>query len=170
MTPRILEYEDGRIVITVEAFTIPEVNAIITKYENPEPYLAYVYLMSSVDSPYMNLPEEEKEDTIIYNVNETLGEFDSNEKLLKPAVTILSKLWDSKAKRYYDSLGIGMDKVSEHMRIVEISSAGKDANLSEINRMIREAGSTLKSYKEAERAVDEELKTKMRGKSALGDY
>lgn len=172
MTPKILEYnkDTGRITITPEAFIIPEVNSIITKHKDPYSYLGYIYLMSSVDSPYINLPDEEKSDVIQYDVTETIGEFDVNDELLQPAIDRLSKLWESKAKRYYESLGIGMDKVAEHLRNVEVTSGGKDSNLSEINRMIKEAGHTIKSYREVERQVDEELKTKMRGKSTLGDY
>ena len=48
--------------------------------------------------------------------------------------------------------------------------AGKDGNLSEIIRIHKEGGATLRSFKDIEKQVDEELKTKMRGKTTMGEY
>lgn len=172
MIPKILEYIDGRIHITPEAFIIKELNDIILKFgeKEAEPYLAYVHLMTWPDSPYIYLPEEEISDTVIFDITQTIGLFNEEDELIAPAIERLRKQWDSKAKRYYDSIGIGMDKVAKHLATVEVTSGGKDSNLSEINRMIKEAGATFKSYKEVEKQVDEEIKIKMRGKSSLGDY
>lgn len=172
MTPKILDYQDGEIIITLEAFIIKELNDIINKHgeKDAKPYLAYVHLMTWPESPYLNLPDDEKSDTVVYDVIQATGDFDIEDELIAPAMQRLSSLWESKTKRYYDSLGIAIEKLSIHLRDVEVSSGGKDSNLGEINRMIRDAGSTFKSYKEVEKQVDEEMKTKMRGKSTLGDY
>lgn len=171
MIPKILDYTDGIITITLEAFLIKELNDIINKFGKEEalPYLAYVHLVTHPESPYINLPEEEISDSITFDITQGIGFFDEEEVLLKPAIERLNSLFDTKTRKYHRSLGIAMDKASLLLRTEELTT-GKDGNLSEINRMIERAGSTLKSYKEVEKMVDEELKTKMRGKSQLGEY
>lgn len=168
MTPRILEYDtdSGRITITENAYLISEIKALIDKHKYPEPYLAYVHLMTAPDSPFVNLPETQKEESIVYEITISLGEFDVTDELLEQAVEKFNLLYVSKAKNYYDSLGMLMDKVAKYAKDAEIS----DENLTEVNKMLREAGATLRSYKEVEKQVDEEMKTKMRGKSTLGEY
>lgn len=171
MIPKILEYIDGQIEVTPEAFMIKELNDIINKHDkNAAPYLAYVHLMTWPESPYIYLPLEEISDTVTFDVIQSVGDFDVDDELIQPAIDRLNRQFESKAKRYYESLGIALDKLALHLREVEVNSGGKDSNLSEINRMIRDAGSTFKSYKEVEKQVDEEMKVKMRGKSSMGDY
>ena len=169
MTPRILEYEDGHIIITENAYTISEIKNLIDKYKEPEAYLAYVHLMTAPDSPYINEEEDSKSDSIVYELIQTLGEFDSTDPLLEAAVEKLKILYTSTAKNYYDSLKISIDKMAKYLRDAPIE-AGKDGNLSEIIRIHKEGGATLRSFKDIEKQVDEELKTKMRGKSSLGEY
>lgn len=166
MSPKILEYYEGRITVTENAYLISEIKALLDKYKDAEPYLAYIHLMTAPDSPFMGLPDEEKEESIIYEITQTLGEFDITDDLLEPALEKFTKFYTSKAQNYYVALGLLMDKVAKYARNAEIS----DENLTEVNKMMREAGATLRSYKEVEKQVDEEMKTKMRGKSTLGEY
>lgn len=170
MIPRILEYENGRINVTPEAYIIPEIKEILDKYDlEAEPYLAYIHLSTCPDSPYINLPEDEKREIIIYDIIQSLGDFDIDEPLLVKAVSKFEELYTSTTKRYYDALKISIDKMSQYLKDKPIVE-GKEGNLSEIIRIHKEGGSTIKSFKEIEKQVDEELKTKMRGKNILGDY
>lgn len=170
MIPKILEYEDGRIKVTAEAFMIKELHDIIVKYDMmAEPYLAYAHLMTSPDSPYMNLDENEKEETVIYDIVNSIGDLDLGDPLLAKAVEKLNSLYTSTTKNYYDSLKVSIDKMSRYLRERPILE-GKDGNLSEIIRIHKEGGSTIRSFKDIEKQVDEELKTKMRGKNIMGDY
>ena len=170
MIPRILEYEEGRINITENAYLIPEVKVFIDKYgDKAEPYLAYVHLMTAPDSPFTNVEEQEKHETVVYDVIQTTGEFDIEEPLLAEAVEKFRKLYTSTTKNYYDSLKISIDKMSEYLRDKPITE-GKDGNLSEIIRIHKEGASTIRNFKDIEKQVDEELKTKMRGKNTLGEY
>jgi len=169
MVPKILDYEDGRIVVTANAALIPEIKNIIDKYPNPEPYLAYVHLMTAPDSPYINLEDDEKGDTVIYDIIQTLGDFDSDDELLELALDRFKQFYSSTAKNYYDSLKISIDKMAKYLRDEPIVS-GRDGNLSEIIRIHKEGATNIRNFKDIEKQVDEELKTKMRGKSNLGEY
>jgi hypothetical protein len=172
MIPKILEYDptDFRISVTAEAFAIPELKVILDKHElQAEPYLMYVHLMTAPDSPYINLPIDEKAETVIYDVINSLGDFDPFDDLLKPAVAKLDSLYTSPLVRHYKGLKILLDKFTQYAIDKEIIE-GKDGNMPELQRLLKEAGINMKSFKEIEKQVDEELKTKMKGKTQLGDY
>lgn len=168
MIPRILIYEDGQLTITENALSIPELRAIIDKYGDKDslPYLTFVSHMSYPDSPYVNLEGEEKLATIIYDTQATMGMFDFDDKLLDIAIAKMEQLFTSRTKKYFDGLSRLMDKVSVYSKTAEVS----DENLSDINRTLKDAGSTMRSFKDAEKQVDEEIKTKMKGKNILGEY
>src|SRR6478609_1290625 len=96
MLPRILEYEDGRVLVTLEAYSIPEVKVFLDKYDmQAEPYLAYIHLMSSPISPYANTPMEERQETISYDVIQTYGDFDIDDDLIEPAIAKLKSLYQT---------------------------------------------------------------------------
>lgn len=170
MIPRIIEYEEGRIVITAEAYSIPEIKSLIDKYDmKAEPYLAYIYLMTAPDSPYINLPEDEKDETIIYNVIETYGNFDIYEPILKKAIITFKNLYTSTMVRKYEAAKVLHEKFTKYMLNEDITS-GKDGNMSELMRILEKLGTDMRSFKDLEKQVDEELKTKMKGKAILGEY
>lgn len=170
MIPRILEYEDGRIIITAEAYSIPEIKALIDKHDmKAEPYLAYVHLMTAPDSPYINVPFDEKEETVIYNVIETHGDFDPYDPLIAPAIQKLKSYYTSTLERKYEAAKVLHEKFTKYMMEKEIVE-GKDGNMAELMRLLEKIGPEMRAFKDLEKQVDEELKTKMRGKNILGDY
>ena len=170
MIPKIFEYEDKRIKVTAEAFMIPELHEIIKKHDlKAEPYLAYCHLMTAPTSPYANEPDDEKQDKVIFDVIQTVGDFDIEDELLQPAVEKLEGLYTSTTKRYYDALKISIDKMAKYLKDTPITQ-GKEGNLGEIMRIQKEGALTIRNFKDIEKQVDEELKTKMRGKNDLGDY
>lgn len=171
MTPKIFIYEDARLIITPEAFTIKELRDIIDKYDmNAEPYLMYADKMTHPESAYINQDLDEKKENIIYDIVNTLGDFDIDEPLLDPAIARLDKVYTSKTKKYFDGIGRLIDKVSAYSLTATIDDNKKEGNLDNILKMIKEAGSNIRSYKELEKVVDEELKIKMRGKAKMGRY
>ena len=170
MIPRILEYEDGRVKVTAHAFAIPEIKALIDKYDmQVEPYLAYVHAMTAPDSPYVNVPDDEKVEVIIYDVQETLGEFDYKDELLENAINKFDSLYTSTTKRYYDGLKKSIERMAKYLEHEEIV-AGKDGNLAEIIRIQKDGGITIRNFKDIEKQVDEEMKVKMKGNNELGEY
>lgn len=167
MIPKILELEEGRIKITENAFMMPELKAIIDKYDmKAEPYLAYVHFMTHPESSYINIEESEKKETIIYDVIQTQGDFDIDEPLLEKAINKLDDLYMTRTRKYFRSVSKLMDKVGMYADTANVS----DENLADVNRTLKDVGATMKSFKEAEKQIDEELKTKMKGKNILGDY
>lgn len=169
MIPRIFEVtEDQRFKLSPECFIIPELFSIIEEYQlNAEPYLIHVYYFTAPDSIYINYSEKEKEESIIADISQRYGEYDYEAPLLKEAIVKLQEIFTTRTARYYESVGKSIDKMCEFLDNAEIEQ-GKEGNLSEIHRIQKEAGATIKSYKELEKVRDNEIKESMRGSGEMG--
>jgi hypothetical protein len=169
MIPRIFEVtEDHRLKISAECFVIPELYEIIDEYQlNAEPYLIHAYYSTAPDSIYINYPDKDKEDVIISDINQRYGEYNYDSPLLKNAISRLKEIFTTRTARYYESIGMSIDKMCEFLDNVEIEQ-GKEGNLSEVHRIQKEAGTTIKSYKELEKVRENEIKESMRGSGEMG--
>ncbi len=169
MIPRIFEVtEDQRLKISPECFIIPELYAIIEEYElNAEPYLIHAYYSTAPDSIYINYPHTQREDAITADIIQRYGEYNYDAPVLKEAVERLKEIFTTRTARYYESIGRSIDNMCNFLDNTEIAQ-GKEGNLAEIHRIQKEAGNTIKSYKELEKVRENEIKESMRGSGELG--
>jgi hypothetical protein len=171
MTPRILEYADGNLFILPETMMIPELKVFVDKYgeEGAKPYLAYIYLMTALDSPYRNLEEEERNETAIYDVINTVGDFDIDDPDMDKAMAKLNHLFTTPLMLFFEEIENELHRMRKYLKDNEITG-GKEGDLSERFRILKEAGAIAGSYKKAQTAAIEEIKAKARGKAKIGDY
>lgn len=167
MIPRILEYEEGRIKVTAEAYGIPEISRIIKKYdyENCEAYLTYVAYLSYPDSPYINLPEEERTESALFDVKETFGEFDENDDLIQPAIEKIQSLYRSAAVLAADEMEQELHRWRIYLRDTPMGGDMKD-RITIVDKFEKTALSAANLRKIA----DDEIGGKMKGNNELGEY
>ncbi len=168
MIPRILEYEGGRIKITPEAWMLPEVHAIITKYGdmNCEPYLGYVYMMSYPDTPYAFMARDQRSEAAMFDIKETLGDFDENCDLIEPAIERLQSLWKSHAAQQAEALE---EEILKWIKYLEETPTGGEEMKNRFNITDKFEKLSL-SAANLRKLADEEVKAKMKGANELGDY
>ena len=168
MTPRILDYEDGKIIITPEAYMIPETNAIIHKYKdsNAEAYLGFVYMMSYPDTPYQHMSKEDRRESALFDVKQTMGAFDEDDELIEPAIERLKSLWTSPQTEAADELEAEVRRWVLYLR--DTPTGGEEMK----NRfMITDKFEKLSlSAVNLRKLADEEIRTKMKGSNELGEY
>lgn len=163
----IFDIEGGELKINENCYMIPELTDIINEYsDDPIPALKYVYLLTSPNSPYNNLPEKEKLEAISDDVG---GDFGLEDEVIEKAIKKLKHLFETPAMRFKNAHQIMMDKMSKYLSSAQIE-AGRDGNLAEIHRMQSTASKTLDAFKALEKVVEEELKAKLRGKAKQGRY
>lgn len=163
----ILIYEDGRIIVTAAAFSILEIKNILDKYgTDADPYLAYVHLMTYIKSPYRSADIKEKKENIIYEVINTIGDFDPEDPLLDPAVEKLTILNSTPLLLFFQEIEQELHRMRNYLKDNEIT----DETLSNRFKVLKEAGSIVASYTKTKIAAEEEMKIKGRGKSQIGDY
>lgn len=168
MIPRILEYEDGRIKITPEAYMISEIHAIITKYDynNCEAYLGYVYMMSYPDTPYSYLPVEKRREEALFDVKETMGDFDEEDELIEPAIERLTSLWRSTHTQMADEVEDEIQRWRKYLRETPLGGEEMKNRLSIVDKLEKTALMAVNLRKIA----DEQVSTKMKGANELGEY
>jgi hypothetical protein len=169
MLARIFEYEDDSIKITPEAYLIPEINAIIKKHDIPEPYLAYVSGMSYPDSPYKNIPILEKEESVIYDVKETLGDFDEEDELLQPAVDRLRSLWQSPQSLLADEMEEELHRWRKYLSETPLTG-GMDGNMKDRLAFADKVEKISSAAANIRKIADDEIGPRMKGDNDLGEY
>lgn len=167
---KILEYENGRVQAGLNTHLIKELKAIIDKYgDNAEPYLAYVYLMTALDSPFANLPDHEKSDSVIFEIHGTLGDIDPFEPLLTPAVEKINSLMDSPLVLLAKELEQELNRFRNYLKYTPLQD-GEGGNFKDRMSLMEKIEKISASYAKVKKQADEELKIKLRGNAELGDY
>jgi len=167
MIPKILEYEDGRIKVTPQAYGIPEIKTIIDTYEDHESYLTYVYALSSPESPYINIPEEEKRESVIYDVSNTLGEFDFDSELLPPAIERMQSFYKSPNIALAEELAEELNRLRTWLRNTPYGDA---ENVKIRIGVMEKAEKVSSSYLKVREQADKELKVATKGDHEMGGY
>lgn len=168
MIPRILEYEQGRIKITVDAYTLPETHAIIKKYGDMdcEPQLTYVYKMSYPDGVYSYMARADRREAAIFDVKETVGDFDEDCDLLDPAIERLQSLWTSHQTRAADEMEEEVLRWIDYLR--QTPTGGEEMkNRFQITDKFEKLSLSAANLR---KMADEEVKAKMKGSNELGEY
>lgn len=171
ISPKIFVYEEGKVFLTPESLFIPEIKALVDKYgdTNVIPYIGYAHLMTSISSPYRNYEDSEKKELIIFDVINTMGDFDIDEPLLTDAIIKLEKMNSSALTLFFLEIEQELHRLKNYLRLNPIT-AGKEGDLTERFRILKEAGALTNSYNKTKLAAEEELKVKGRGKAQIGDY
>lgn len=163
---RILDIVDGKVRINENCLLIPQLKAVVDAYIDHIPALTYVAYMTAPDSPYANLPEDEKQQLIS---EDTPGEFGLEDDVIIAALNKMIKLNNTPTMRFYVAVKKSMDNMSTYLETAVITG-GKDGNLEAIHRIQSNAGKTIEAFKKLERIKDEEIKTALRGKAQSGMY
>lgn len=170
MIPRLLEYEDGRVKVTAEAYVIPEIKMLIDKYDmKVEPYLAYVHAMAAPDSQYINIPSEEKSDAVIYDLQTTLGEFEFSDPMLANAIEKFRSLYMTKMFALAEELGDEIDRLRMYLKTTPIID-GTDGNLRDRMTLLERIEKIAINYEKVKEKADKELKVATKGDHELGEY
>lgn len=167
MIPRILEFEDGRVKVTPEAYTIPEIHALIKKYEEDvEPYLAFVSALSYPDAIYIRLPLEERRESALYDIKSTMGEFDEDDELIEPAIERLRGLWESPQTLAADEMEEELHRWRKYLKDTPMGGEEMKNRLVVVDKFEKAAQTAANLRKIA----DEEIGTKMKGANEMGEY
>lgn len=168
MIPRILEYEEGRVKVTPEAWMLPETSALIKKYGDAdcEPYLAYIYLLSYPDTPYNHMNQADRAEAALFDVKESIGDFDENDELIVPAIERLQGLWRSPQTEAADELEEELRRWVKYLK--DTPTGGEEMeNRFKITDKFEKLSLSAANLR---KLADEEIRTKMKGANELGEY
>jgi hypothetical protein len=166
MSPVLFELNDnGRLTLTPNAYMIEEVKDIIDKYElEAEAPIAYCHLMSALDSPIRNLPEEEKRESAIIEVHTNIGHFDEDDPLLERCIEKLKSLYMTPILKLFEGLSEEVNNILYYLKTTPMSSDDFSQRVSTIEK----AGKLAISLSNAKKTAEEDMKQNTRGGQEKG--
>lgn len=172
MIPRILEYNTltNKVDITPEAYTIPEIHALIEKYESDVyPYLSYISSLAYPDSQYKNIPADLRPEAALFDIKESIGDFDEEEDMIEPAVQRLRSLWESPQTQLADELEEELHRWRKWLKDTPFTS-GLDGSVKDRLSFVKEVEKISAAAANVRRLADDEIGTKMKGSNEMGEY
>lgn len=155
--------EKNEVVPTVECYTEPYLKAVIEKYENFIPALCYLYYMTYPYSAYNNLPQDEKEKTILAVYP---GEYSKYDDVIQIALKELEKRYETPQKRFFESQKNIFEICSAYYANITVDSINDDAqkgNLNVFRKSLLEAQKTAEAFRNLENDYEKEVLSRNRG-------
>jgi hypothetical protein len=166
MIIKMFDIVQGNVVINHNCLSIPELKAIHDEYEDPIPAFNYLHFLFDIDSPYINMPDMEKEETLLIDFP---GDYTLEDPVMIAAIAKLEELYITPTYRYYLDNKILMEKLGKFARTATVST-GRDGNIGALQSQVKSVGKTMTEFKQLEKfAMDEinEQKNRARGGKRL---
>lgn len=171
MWPKLIDFEGGKVGLTVHCYNLAFLNDIIEAYpKKPEhiKLISYLFYMTypGPDNPYCNVSESELSEMIIQDLKLDVSLDDS---LIDIALEKCRKLYTNRTTKSYRAMCVGMEKLEDYLMDVTLRD-GKEGNISGVQTAIKNHGNIRESFKKVEADFEEEGKsTNWGGKEASYD-
>lgn len=168
---KLFDIQGGAIIPKEDCYIIKPLKRILDENAEDGPkILAFLHYMSSVnpdDNPYADVPEEEKADQIM---NELDIFVDVEDESIKEGLECVQAKYATTFSRMYRGIKAVLDKAAIKLFTTDIDFNGKQGNSDSIKSWIKDYESLRKSFKTAYRDYEEERNdVKVRGGGVLAD-
>jgi hypothetical protein len=153
MIVKIFDIVGGQVVINHNCLSIPELKAIHDSYEDPIPAFNFLHYKYDIESPYANIPEEDKDEILL---NDFLGEYTLEDEVMIAAMNKLEELYVTPTYRYYLDNKNLLEKLSKFARTASVTT-GRDGNITALQSQVKSVGKTILEFKQLEKVVLAEL-------------
>lgn len=148
---KIITIKDGRVIPNENVLSIPELKLLWERFDQEEETrnLLFLYLhhLYEFDSPYQNLPEDEREEVVKKDFK---GNYKPNfDKDILKAKEKLEQLTWNPAKDLLEGLKINIKNIANYLKTAEVE-AGRDGNLSQLTSLHKSVKDLIKNYKATE--------------------
>jgi hypothetical protein len=163
MIVKLFDIENGVVKPTEHCFVIKFLKDIMDEY--PDEYLtiyAYLFYMTCPNNdinPFFNLPESEKEEIILEQIN---AEFSTEDSLILDAIKMCQKLYETPTSRAYNGIKIALDNMATFMA-TEKPTSGRDGSASALLRIAERFDVVRQSFKGVYNDLKDEQKSHVRG-------
>jgi hypothetical protein len=160
---RLFDIQNGKVIPTEHCYTLKFLKDIMDEF--PEDYLkvyAYIFYMTcpSPDAnPFFDVPEHEKEELILREVN---GDFSVEEDSVVYALAQCKKMYETPTYRAYQGIKIALDNMARFMATEQVTS-GRDGSATAILRIAERFDMVRQSFKGVYRDLQDEQQSSVRG-------
>lgn len=162
--------EDKIVRPTVHCHTISWLKRIMD--EHPDDHVkvyAYLFYMTCPNeqlNPYFNLPEEDKEQTIMQDIE---AQFSSEEDAIIEALEKCHQMYETPTMRAYKGMSSMIERLAKYMNDTPIVH-GRDGNINSLLAAAKNFDSIRNSFKGVAKDLQEEQKASRRRGGGQGAY
>jgi hypothetical protein len=164
---KLFDIQNSRVIPTEHCYTLKFLKNIMDEY--PDDYLkiySYLFYMTcpSPDvNPFFDVPESEKEELILQQVE---ADFSPEEDLILNAFEMCKKLYETPTYRAYAGIKSMLDRFAKYMETTEIEH-GRDGNITALVNAAAKFEAIRQSFKGTLRDLEEEQQSQVRGGQRL---
>ena len=160
---RLFDIHNGKVVPSEHCYTLSALKAVIDNYgDESSKVFAYLFYMTCPNpdlNPFFDVPEVEKEELILKEVD---ADFSTDDDVIVDAITIWKKLYETPTYRAYAGIKSMLDRLAKYMETTEIEH-GRDGNITALVNAAAKFEAIRQSFKGTLRDLEEEQKSTVRG-------
>lgn len=167
MLAKLFDVQNGKVIPSEHCYSIKSLKNIMDKY--PDTYMSvylFIFYMTCPDpdmNPFFNIPEHEKEELIIDEIE--LEESPEDESIIN-ALKLCEDLYHTPTYRAYKGIKTMLDRLARYMEKTQIEH-GRDGNLTALVNTAAKFDSIRQSFKGAYNDMKDEQKSQVRGGQGL---
>tara|TARA_R100000935_G_scaffold54493_1_gene83385 strand:- start:314 stop:832 length:519 start_codon:yes stop_codon:yes gene_type:complete len=167
MLVKLFDIQNQTLVVTEHCYALPFLKKIMTEY--PDTHMSvyqYIFYMSCPDpdlNPFFNLPEHQKEDIIIEEIQLIESPEDGT---IRYGLDMCKKLYETPTYRAYVGIKAMLDRLGKYMEVTPIEH-GRDGNMNSMINAAAKFEQIRQSYKGAFLDMKQEQESSVRGGAGL---
>lgn len=167
MLIKLFDIVNNKVVPTEHCYTISSLNDIMIEY--PDDYLkvyTYLFYMTCPNpdlNPFFNVPEHEKEEIIMSEIDMDIS---TEDELIIRGMSTCKKLYETPTYRTYVGIKSMLDRLAHYMETTEIHH-GRDGNITALVNAAAKFEQIRQSFKGAYKDLAEEQQSQVRGNIGL---
>lgn len=164
---RLFDIQNGKVIPSEHCYTLKFLKDVMDEY--PGDYLrvyAYLFYMTCPNpdlNPFFDVPEQDKEDLILREVD---AEFSTDDDVIRHAIEMCKKLYETPTYRAYMGIKTMLDRLARYMETTDIEH-GRDGNITALVNAASKFEQIRQSFKGTLRDLEEEQKSQVRGGQRL---
>ena len=162
MLVKLFDIQNGKVVPSEHCYTLKSLKTIMDKY--PDTHLSiyqYIFYMTCPDpdmNPFFNMPEHEKEEMIIDEIE--LEESLEDDAIIQ-ALNMCNELYQTPTYRAYKGIKTMLDRLARYMETTSIEH-GRDGNLTSLVNTAAKFDQIRQSFKGAYTDMKNEQQSSVR--------
>ena len=167
MIVKLFDVQNGVVIPTEHCYTLKSLKDIMDNY--PEEYLQiylYLFYMTCPNpdlNPFFNVPEHEKEEIIMSEIDMDVS---TEDDLIIRGMNTCKKLYETPTYRTYVGIKSMLDRLAHYMETTEIQH-GRDGNITALVNAAAKFEQIRQSFKGAYKDLAEEQQSQVRGNIGL---
>ena len=163
MLAKLFDVQNGAVIPTEHCYTLRTLKNIMEKY--PDDYLKvyqYLFYMTCPNpdmNPFFNVPDLDKEDLIIAEIE---AEFSTEDDDIHTALLFCERLYETPTSRAYKGMASMLDRLARYMETTTIT-AGRDGNINSLVAAAKNFDQIRASFKGVYKDLQDEQSSKVRG-------